>query len=290
MRRLRRIATEYASCLASLRPGKQHKLSVLALFKNEGHALGEWVEHYAREGASSIHLVNNNSDDDYLTPLSPWREKGLVHLHEDSRLHAQRQIYNDYLQGLRSECEWLLVCDLDEFIYARRPHHSIVDYLEQIHWSTSCIHLPWKMFGSSGLKEQPESITHGFTRRANADHSHVCMPSPGLIPAKIIARASRIRSLDVHTCNLTWGRRLLPNGDPAEKTSFQATSEHLLSEHPLHLNHYAIQSESLFRSIKMTRGDVGSKSYSNIRDMAYFSKYDTNSVSDQELAEKHHLA
>ena len=146
------------------------------------------------------------------------------------------------------------------------------------------------MFGSSGFKEQPESIIHGFTWRANADHGHVCMPSPGLIPAKIIARASRIRCLNVRTCNLTWGRRLLPNGDPALKTSFQATSEQLLSEHPLHLNHYTIQSEVLFRSIKMTRGDVGSKSYSNIRDMSYFSKYDTTSVSDQELAEIHHLS
>ena len=289
MRRLRRIATEYASCLASLRPRKQHKLSVLALFKNESHALGEWVEHYVQEGASSIHLVNNNSDDDYLTPLRPWRNKGIVHLHQDSRQHAQRQIYNDYLQRLRSECEWLLVCDLDELIYARKPHHSIINYLEQLGRATSCIHLPWKMFGSSGLKEQPKSITHGFTWRANADHDHVCMPSSGLIPAKIIARASRIRSLDVHTCNLAWGRRILPNGDPALKTSFQEISEQSLSEHPLHLNHYAIQSEHVFRSVKMTRGDVGNKSYSNIRDMSYFSKYDTNAIHDPELALKRHM-
>ena len=54
----------------------------------------------------------------------------------------------------------------------------------------------------------------------------------------------------------------------------------------MHLNHYAIQSESLFRNVKMSRGDVNSAEYAQTRDMSYFKRYDINQIQDRELAEK----
>jgi len=284
--RIRRLLGEYGACLRSMRPHKPHQLMVLALFKNESHALAEWVEHYLTEGASSIQLINNNSSDDFLTPLQPFMEQGVVELHHDQRKHAQRQIYNEHLGRLRPQCEWLLVCDLDEFAYSRHLNTRLVDHLASQKPWVSCIHLPWKMFGSSGQIKQPNSIVQGFCQRADADQAHPCMPQPGLIPGKTIARASRIRSLDVHTCNLSWGTRIFSNGAKAQNSSFQAISEAKLQKQELHLNHYAIQSEELFRSIKMTRGDVNSAEYSNARDLDYFQRYDTNAISDQELARK----
>ena len=286
MSRIRRLLGEYGACLRSMRHSKPHELMVLAMFKNESHALAEWVEHYLAEGATSIQLINNNSSDDFLTPLQPFIEQGVVELHHDQRQHAQRQIYNEHLSRLRPQCEWLLVCDLDEFAYARDRNTRLVDHLATRKPWVSCIHLPWKMFGSSGQIKQPNSIVQGFCQRADADQTHPCMPEPGLIPGKTIARASRIRSLDVHSCNLSWGTRILSNGAKAKNSGFQPISEASLQAEPLHLNHYAIQSEELFRSIKMTRGDVNSAEYSNARDLDYFQRYDTNAISDQELARK----
>jgi len=284
--RIRRVLGEYGACFGSMRPRKPHQLMVLAMFKNESHALREWVEHYITEGATSIQLINNNSSDDFLTPLQPFMEQGVVELHHDQRQHAQRQIYNEYLSQLRPQCEWLLVCDLDEFAYARDPNTRLVDHLASRKPWISCIHLPWKMFGSSGQIKQPSSIDQGFCQRADADLAHPCMPEPGLIPGKTIAKASRIRSLDVHSCNISWGTRILSDGARATNSSFQPISEASLQKQKLHLNHYAIQSEELFRSIKMTRGDVNSAEYSNARDLDYFQRYDTNAISDQELARK----
>lgn len=283
-----RILREATACLASLRWHKPHQLAVLALFKNEAHVLAEWVEHYAAEGATAIHLVNNNSTDNYLTPLAPFLASGLVTLHHDSRLHAQRTIYNEQLQRLRPLCHWLLVCDLDEFVYARGSHQRCVDVLRQLSPLVSSVQIPWKMFGSSGHGRQPaEGVRAGFIHRANADNRlqpHPCMPTPHAIAGKTIARSSRIRSLDVHSCNLLWGRRILPDGSPARRGSFQPISEALLTRSALHLNHYAIQSEELFRSVKMSRGDVNSADYSNVRDLAYFHRYDVNELRDDELA------
>ena len=101
-----RLLQEYSSCLGSTRLRKPHQLLVLALFKNESHVLAEWVEHYLAEGATAIHLINNNSTDDFLSPLQDFIASGVVTLHHDSRQHCQRQIYNEHLQHLRSQCRW----------------------------------------------------------------------------------------------------------------------------------------------------------------------------------------
>jgi hypothetical protein len=43
-------------------------------------------------------------------------------------------------------------------------------------------------------------------------------------------------------------------------------------------------SKEYFEKIKMTRGDVNSITFDNIRDWTYFNNYDTNEVYDDELA------
>ena len=285
-----RLAKEASACLRSMRWHKQHKLAVIAIFKNEAHILSEWVNHYLGEGATLIHLINNNSSDDFLTPLAPFTQSGKVKLFNDGRLHSQRVIYNEHLQGLRHQCDWLLTCDLDEFMYARKEDQRIIDVLEQTSPWVSCIQVPWKMFGSSGHFSQPdEGVRAGFTYRANTDNHaepHPCMHAPGLIAGKAVARASRIRSLDVHSCNLTWGRRILANGRSTRKGSFHPISEQILKKSSLHLNHYAIQSEELFRTVKMCRGDVNTADYSTTRDLDYFRRYDINELPDHDLASR----
>ena len=76
----------------------------------------------------------------------------------------------------------------------------------------SCIDLPWKMFGSGNHLNQPTSLIEGFVQRSDANQIHPSAPTLGLMPGKTVTRALRIRSLDVHTCNLSWGQRMQPSG------------------------------------------------------------------------------
>ena len=284
----RRILGEIADCVTSMRWHKAHELAVLAMFKNEADVLNEWVKHYANQGATAIHLVNNNSDDDYLAALSQHLNSGLVILHHDARLHAQKTIYNEHLKRLRPQCHWLVICDIDEFIYARYPYQSCIDYLRQLPPWISSVQLPWKMFGSSGHVQQPSvGIRAGFTRRANTDATkrpHPCMQKDGTIQGKSIIRCSRARNLEIHRVNLLWGSRILPDGSKANDHEFQPISERQLAVSKLHLNHYAIQSLERFQSIKMKRGDVNSKDFETARTMNYFHSYDHNECLDDELA------
>jgi hypothetical protein len=64
------------------------------------------------------------------------------------------------------------------------------------------------------------------------------------------------------------------------------TSEELLKDSCLHLNHYAIQSWEWFSKVKMTRGDASSPAVDHLRDKKYFDAYDNNIVIDDELHHK----
>jgi hypothetical protein len=62
---------------------------------------------------------------------------------------------------------WIIVVDLDEFIYSRRGFTTIKEYLTTLPSDVHKIHIPWKLFGSSGFKHQPPSIIQHFIHRRN---------------------------------------------------------------------------------------------------------------------------
>ena len=62
-------------------------------------------------------------------------------------------------------------------------------------------------------------------------------------------------------------------------------SKSITENEKIRLNHYPIQSVEFFEKVKMTRGDVASRDWDNIRDMNYFYKYDENkTMKDETLA------
>lgn len=284
---------------------KPHYLAVVAIFKNESHILKEWIDHYVSQGVSRIHLINNNSTDNYLPILNPYIRSGLVELHHDQRLYKQTQIYNDILPRVKREAEWLIACDLDEFIYARLGFQSISTFLKELDHSVSSVLIPWKMFGSSGhLTQPPEGVREGFVHRALSgevnSEEELAVASPGSTKmgtwsgynrtkpeyVKCISRTNRLVNVYIHFCWILFGRRILPDGANADPTTLvlQPINEELLASHALHLNHYPIQSLAFFQDVKMTRGDADYSKHVKLRNHAYFKAYDTNDFYDNELA------
>jgi hypothetical protein len=51
----------------------------------------------------------------------------------------------------------------------------------------------------------------------------------------------------------------------------------------IQLNHYPIQSLEFFQKVKMTRGDVASHCFDNVRDLTYFNRYDSSEYCDEIL-------
>lgn len=270
-------------------------LSVVSQFKNEGSILKEWLDHYLSEGVSHFYLINEDSTDNYMEILEPYIKKGIVTLKESIGRHKQAENYNQYLDECKKMSKWVIVCDLDEFLYNTEQNATIVDFLHSVPNNIGQVYIPWKMFGSSGHIEQPTNVVSNFKKRTNYDKNN----GQGIKIVngiwkgfcKTIVRTKALRSFWIHYSFLDgeWREICSDHSDiDKEEPAFQKITEQILKASTLHLNHYAIQSLNWFKEVKMTRGSVQSKKNDKIRDLKYFQDYDrdSNEVYDDSLAKK----
>jgi hypothetical protein len=257
------------------------KVCVVSIFKNEKHALEEWINHYTKEGVDHFFLTDNGSDDGYIDILDKYIKNGTVSLNINPERHQQVEHLNFYINQVK-KYDWAIVVDLDEFLYARKSYNTIKQYLSSLHKNIKQIYIPWKMFGSNGHINQTENIIHYFLKRNIYDNRM-------LINGKCITRTKKLKKIDIHKSRTNAnGLIITSDGNVKEHddNNFVYTSEEMLKDSCLHLNHYAIQSWEFFSKIKMTRGDSSSSSSDHIRNKKYFDDYDNNIVLDDELHNK----
>jgi hypothetical protein len=257
-------------------------LTVLAIFKNESHIMREWLEHYSAEGADSFYLIDNGSDPEHAakTDEAIAQYGATVTLVRDATPHAQVRLYNEAARsltegfkvlGVTTNSGWLLVVDLDEFMYAS-DSQTLAVYLRSRPPHVGAVAARWLTFGSSGLLRQPDRVVDGFLRRA-------AYPLDTLREVKTAVRLEALQALAVHE------HRLRP-GFVTEAWLYDSEKE--IAEAPLRLNHYVLQSRSWFDAVKATRGDVAGARYDAFRDAAYFERYDAlaGDVEDGSLRDK----
>lgn len=274
-------------------------LCLVAIFKNESHILKEWVEHYLNQGVDKIFLVDNGSTDSYYSILQPYISTGKVDLVKDNKKHAQIELYNKHFLHKCKAYDWVIVCDLDEFIYGRKYCNSIKDFLNKIHPSFSQVFIPWKMFGSNGYdtmeQEQPSSVISTFTKRINNNdirhnkfRSFTYKGHIKYIYCKTIIRTKYLLKIGVHYSETSNNRYMTSyvsqNNHINTNKSFVEINEDVIENSALHMNHYAIQSFNWFMKVKATRGDISAANNENVRNKDYFNEYNFNDMDDSELS------
>lgn len=228
--------------------------------KNEAINIDEWISHYLSMGAGRIFLIDNGSTDDTLAKARVWVAKGVVELVEYPERHRQKQHYWKAFRALNiaKKCEWLLVADLDEFWFcpSGQPIAArLADFLP-----FDVIYANWRIFGSSGLQQQPVSVRQGFTRcspelAAHTERKYLCRT----------AAIKTAKTMGVHTITGACSSRTISDN------------------HSFHLNHYPIQSVEFFQKVKMTRGGVSTVFSDTVRDMNYFNNYDAPCTAQDHL-------
>lgn len=275
---------------------KRHTFSVMGIFRNEDHVLAEWCQHYISQGAGKIYLINHLSSDNYRSVLEKYQYSGIVELSNVEGEHPQIPAYNALRPRIKKSSRWLLICDLDEFVYGRKGM-SIKSYLESLPWLTSEVVIPWKNFGSSGHLRHPNGyITQNFLYREsyasrNSESDSETSSEPQVEPhqawCKYVVRTNRIRHLAVHYSSVWYGRVVDANGKHLRNYDGNCTlpiSEQFLEDSSLHLNHYPIQSLEYFKRVKMNRPDVNCPNKDNSKTLEYFEKADRNDIFDPELS------
>jgi hypothetical protein len=225
-----------------------YKLSVGSIFKNEEGAMVEWIEHYLFHGVDHFYLINDGSTDSSLAKLQPYMDKGLITLFNVEchyYLGRQRDLYTKHFLPHLKETEWLIIVDLDQFLWSPRSI-SLVKVLQQ------CSHLGQiqvreTLFNSNGHETQPKSIVAGFTEK-NANTPISKDPSHAVddYPLKYFVNSKfTFSSLNVHHALF-------------EDRSYDTTHFLLINPDWFVCNHYICQSREFWNTIKCTRGDSDS--------------------------------
>jgi hypothetical protein len=239
-----------------------HYLSVGAIFRNESHSIVEWIEHYLLHGVEHFYLIDDESDDDSCKLIDPYIKRNIITLFSakwEKYLGRQHDMYNHYILPLLNESKWLLMLDIDEYMWS--PHSVDLRWVLKYCEHFAQIQVEHTLFGSSGHKTQPKSIVACFTRRSSE--------SPTINPGSrkyFVNSTFKFSSLNIH-------RVTFVNKEDSEERNL------LLNDY-FRLNHYSCQSREFWDNIKCKRGDGD---FYRLRTPKDFDDIDKNDVEDLEL-------
>jgi len=168
-------------------------------------------------------------------------------------------MYNHYILPLINESEWLLMVDMDEYMWS--PQNIDLKKILVDCSNIGQIQVNHTLFGSSGHLVQPDSIVSSFKKRG---------PRPTHEPGNrkyFINCKFKFSSLNVHHATF------LDKEDELHRF--------IVLDGPFVMNHYNCQSREFWDNIKCKRGD--SDCY-RIRKKSEFDEIDINSIEDSDLS------
>jgi len=245
---------------------QKYYLSVGAIFKNESHSIKEWIRHYLHHGVEHFYLINDNSSDNFMKIIQEYIDKNIITLfnvYEPYYLGRQRNLYNRHILPLIKESKWLLMVDMDEYVWSKMEVNltNILKNCEKL----SQIQICETPFGSNGHIKQPKYIVKSFTKRKSD------LSDSGRL--KYLVNSSyEFTSLNIHHATyLNENDKKTPEG----KDKFLKLYREYIT-----VNHYCCQSVEFWNNVKCTRGDADDYLVRNYDD---FKLYDINDVEDLEL-------
>ena len=300
--------------------GAGMRFSVLASVKDEGPFLVEWICWYRRLGFDEIVLVSNDCTDHSPALLDALEAKGwITHLRHD--VPDGQNICAKKLEAAKrlpqiSEADWVLVCDVDEFLTIHTDEGKIRDLIPP-DAGFLAMALNWRVFGTSGRKSWEDGLVHRqFTKAALTEDetsSWIKM---------IHAKPNWFRKLAEHgpkglgprhQANWGKGRLRVVNADGQEIPDWDPSGPYirrLPAEDVTHLsaqmNHYMIRTEESFDLKRGTLSAVAGKNrytdsfltrynrneredLSALRHQASFDQIHQEAMSNPEILRLHHL-
>lgn len=223
-----------------------YTLTLVGLFKEEGLALRQWVEHNIGEGVDHFVLVDNNdpeNENQDACSLRPLVDAGVVTLIQNDSDYIQIPEMDRLLNLFAPRSKWLMSIDVDEFVYAR-PNaplsaNSIPEFLDRLPSTIATVLLPRKTFLTTSFVQSESVVSASRVRERFGKQT-------GLLP-KWIVRASSFKRYTIH-----WP---LVQREAFKQECFAVLPDmscmHYLenlkqylpsSNHTLHLNHYGTRS------------------------------------------------
>ena len=258
-----------------------YDLAVVAIFKNEGPYLKEWLDYHLLAGVDHFFLYNNESSDDYKKVLAPYVEKNLVTLTEWPGKLMQYPAYEDAIEKFRFECRYMAFIDLDKFIFPK-TNRSVVEVVDEILSgapNATGLGINWQCFGSNGQKKADYSkgVLERFTRRPPRNSGEKERLANAYI--KTIENPRFIRYRITPRFSFYFYEKFSVNSN-GEKLQTEYRGNQILFD-KIVINHYFTKSEEEF-FLKTDRGRADRDTPYSYREKL-FKEYDRNDEFDDDI-------
>ena len=163
------------------------RLGLVASVRDEAAYLIEWVAHYRALGFGPILVYQNDSrdgTDDLLAALAAqglidWRDNSSGRTYRRARLRDQPPVIRALNRARRSDlaasCDYVLVCDVDEFLvpYGDGDARALLGRLGH----PDAVSFAWRVFGDNAQDGfAPDPVAERFALAARADDPGAARP------------------------------------------------------------------------------------------------------------------
>lgn len=226
-----------------------YDLAVVAILKDEGKYLKEWLDYHLLAGVEHFYLYDNESTDNPQEIIKPYIEAGLVDYFYTPGKAMQVLVYNEAVKQFKFQCRYMAFIDLDEFIYPKTGG-SITEVVDEIlSRDSNAAGLSFHMiyFGSNGQERADYSrgVLERFTRRAqNEDEINQFMKN--IVDPRKIKYFQHMHSVSLFKPFYLVNEKLTPRQESLY--GLPVTAEKIV------VNHYHVKSKEEYKNTKMKRG------------------------------------
>lgn len=234
---------------------------VCAMAKNEHLYINDWVKHYSKLGFDKIYLFDNDDNDKAF--IKDYIDKSLldkvvvVNVRGQKRKNLQHEIYTYFY--LTHNFDWVLFCDIDEFLFGVENIHSFLS--QEKFNNVKQIRIKWKLFGDDELITRDTSIPvyDCFKKEiTNCLDKALDKPFPLHNQAKMIVRG-KLKNVIINSAHFASYRngKIIPSVLPSGSICNSAiTLKEDYSNETIYLNHYMTKSLDEFLNQKFERNDA----------------------------------
>ncbi|WP_332873556.1 glycosyltransferase family 2 protein [Pseudomonas juntendi] len=250
------------------------KVACCAIMKNESPYIHEWVAHYKNLGFDHIAIYENDSNDRTAHLLKTLASNGHIEFKSWPSLDKkspQISAYEDFIS--RTDCDWVLFCDADEFLVLKN-HDNVHDFLSGFPEEVSEVCVNWRVFGSSGHEKRTAGLVIDRFRKCSYDDFQVNRH------VKSFVRPSSVIDMHIHAPVVS-GMSAYCDG---ERLEFRQGEQGISPEIRLDvavINHYFTRSKEEWM-VKKLRGNANRAINARDKFVRYheglFDKHDRNEV------------
>ena len=159
-------------------------LAVLTRCRDEFY-IKEWVDYYLSQDVESVYIIDDDSEDKSIYDFANEGQYKNVYIVYEKRKYQntttaqQCKLDKDspsnkvFRSEIKNKYEWLIYCDVDEFITTKKHHDmTLRERLKRLDDTVECVVVPWVLMSGANLIKNPNSVLKEVVFRHDHDKRH----------------------------------------------------------------------------------------------------------------------